>query len=125
MGGYYTSRGRCAYYSGEHAAAAADLASNAAAPAIVAGVDAIKSEEEAHSAAEGDAADPGGLLRASLAGGGEYQWTGMSAPGKKDSSAARRLLRALRPLTQRALREARVTQPESDAEDSGSEDSDE
>ena len=108
----------------ERAAAAADVASHAAAPAaFIAGGTALRPEEEVQSAAEGDAADPGGLLKASLAGGGEYQWTGMSAPGKEDSSAARRLLRALRPLTQRALREARGAQSESDAADSDSEDS--
>lgn len=105
----------------ERAAAAADEATQGAAPgASTDGGGALEAEAGSQSAAEGDAADPGGLLRASLAGEREYQWPGMSAPGKKDSSAARRLLRALRPLTQRALREARGAQPESDAEDSDS-----
>lgn len=107
------------------AASAGSVSQGAAAVASADGGAALEAAGGSQPAPDGtgDAADPGGLLRASLAGEGEYQWTGTSAPGKKDSSAARRLLRALRPLTQRALREARKTQPESDGSDD--EDSDE
>ena len=52
----------------------------------------------------------------SLAGERDYQWVGTPAPGKKDSSAARRLLRALRPLAQRALKETGEDDSGSDEE---------
>ena len=96
-------------------------AESALSPAEILVLNSVEAAQSVGGAAE-KGSDPGGLLKVSLAGERDYQWMGTPAPGKKDTSAARRLLRALRPLAQRALREDGVEEAGSGNDDAESDD---